>query len=80
MTPAGNESVKPRPVSATAPAATLAMVMVSVEVPLGAIDVCEKLLLTVTPAAGVTVRVALVGALFVMPCVLVNAPAAMVLT
>jgi hypothetical protein len=70
VTPVGSVSVRPAPVSATAPVAVFAMVTVNVEVAPEAIDVGENALESVT--GGATSRVALAGELLVAPCVVVN--------
>ncbi len=75
---AGNVSVRPTPVSATEPAAVLAIPIVIVETPPGTIEVGEKLLVIVT--GGATVKVAVAGAVLVEPSFVVTAEAAIVLT
>ena len=79
VTPPGSASLTVRPVSATAPAAVFATVIVSVEVPFAEIEPGANALESVTFGARTTVSTALAAAPLVAPCVLVSAPAGMVL-
>ena len=78
VTPLGSASLAVRPVSATAPAAVFASVIVRVEVPFTEIEPGANALESVTFGARTTVSTALAAAPLVAPCVLVSAPAGMV--
>ena len=78
VTPSGSVSETPRPCSAAAPGAVLAIEIVSVETPPTTIGVGLKALLSVTFGAGITVSVALAGAELLAPCVVESAPAGIV--
>ena len=77
--PAGNASETARPVSADGDAPVLAIVMVRVDVPLGAMTVGENVLVKVTLVALLTTSVAVAGATLLMPSVDVSAADGMVL-
>jgi hypothetical protein len=78
VTPEGNASVNAIPLSATAPEAVFAIVSVSSDVPPGAIVIGAKLFVNVTFGAFAIVNVAVAGAVLLIPCVVVSAPAGIV--